>query len=530
MKYLKRAMVVIAMCLGAHVAQASGLAISNFVMANKDATDDYVLLELDISWENSWRTNSYESNWDAVWVFFKYKKQGTTEWKHCTLSYVDGTGSGDGHSYPNTAALDLYDDVSGTAKGAHGVFLYSANNKSQSTASYEDVQIQWNYGEDGLADDDAVQLNAFGIEMVYVPEGSFYIGDGSGSTESAYAFHVTDNNYVQLTSSLVQDIVVDAVIDGDDDSQLTGDTDNDGVADASSYGIGIDGDGGLDTDNDGTIDNSSYPTGYNGFYVMKYELSQGMYTEFLSYITSTQASNRFMNEYGNARNGISESSGVYSCDAPYLACNYISWQDGAAFLDWAALRPITELEFEKACRGTLSPTLREYAWGSSSIHSSADYTFSNYTSSNASITNSGTSTGNALGTVNSSNASGPARCGVFAYSATTNSREETGASYYGVMELSGNLLERCVCLGNTTGRAFEGSNGDGVLSTNGNATNSDWPGYNATYSSVTNAMGIGSRGGGWESTTSLRVADRSFASYNYNGRNDSYGIRGGRTR
>ena len=30
---------------------------------------------------------------------------------------------------------------------------------------------------------------------------------------------------------------------------------------------------------------------------------------------------------------------------------YISWPDLLAYADWAALRPITELEYEKAARG-----------------------------------------------------------------------------------------------------------------------------------------------------------------------------------
>ena len=41
--------------------------------------------------------------------------------------------------------------------------------------------------------------------------------------------------------------------------------------------------------------------------------------------------------------------------------------DLAAFLDWDALRPMTELEFEKMSRGPLLPIAGEYIWGNQTI-------------------------------------------------------------------------------------------------------------------------------------------------------------------
>ena len=37
-------------------------------------------------------------------------------------------------------------------------------------------------------------------------------------------------------------------------------------------------------------------------------------------------------------------------DGQDRACNFLNWNDLAAYLQWAALRPMTELEFEKICR------------------------------------------------------------------------------------------------------------------------------------------------------------------------------------
>jgi len=96
------------------------------------------------------------------------------------------------------------------------------------------------------------------------------------------------------------------------------------------------------------------------------------------------------------------------------------------------------------------------------------------------------------------------------------------------MDLSGNVWKRPVTVGNTTGRAFTGSNGTGVLATDGNATNSDWPGYSA--GEVSGATGCGFRGGGWlVGSTYARVSDRIYAAYVDTTRLNSFGARFART-
>ena len=128
---------------------------------------------------------------------------------------------------------------------------------------------------------------------------------------------------------------------------------------------------------------------------------------------------------------------------------------------------------------------------------------------------------------------GPLRCGIFAKSGTT--REQAGASYYGIMELSGNLWERCVTVadqdetGTTTNAGtFDGSHGDGALSTNGHATNSTWPGYSG--GEVTGALGAGCRGGLWSGNPSSgRVSDRTNAGYADPNRYYFWGVRGVRS-
>ncbi|MCM1030075.1 MAG: glycine-rich protein, partial [Oscillibacter sp.] len=95
------------------------------------------------------------------------------------------------------------------------------------------------------------------------------------------------------------------------------------------------------------------------------------------------------------------------------------------------------------------------------------------------------------GTSNSIN--GPVRCGLFATSATN--QTQAGATYWGVMEMSGNLKELCVSVGNPNFNG--GSCGTGM--------------YNTTYWNT--AVGsYGVRGGGFSSPDSLlRTSDRTEA-------------------
>src|SRR5262249_10316729 len=112
---------------------------------------------------------------------------------------------------------------------------------------------------------------------------------------------------------------------------------------------------------------SAFPKGYNAFYIMKYEISQGQYADFLNATNSLVQSVHWLNSNGSSRNTIVNTGTPpqqYSSSRPDRACNYLSWADYTAFLDWAALRPPTELEFEKACRGTNIAVTNEYAWGS----------------------------------------------------------------------------------------------------------------------------------------------------------------------
>jgi hypothetical protein len=89
------------------------------------------------------------------------------------------------------------------------------------------------------------------------------------------------------------------------------------------------------------------------------------------------------------------------------------------------------------------------------------------------------------------------------------------------MELSGNLWERVVTLGNATGRTFSGVHGNGTLTAGGAADVAGWPA----------AAGTGWKGGSWlnTNTNSATTSDRAQAANADNTRAADAGGRGVRT-
>jgi len=350
-----------------------------------------------------------------------------------------------------------------------------------------------------VADDATVDVKVFAIEMVYVPQGAFYAGDNATSTAS-FKQGSSDNDpwYIQNSDAIS---VTNAEADG-------------------FYYVSNSNAGENATGSEFTIP-AEFPNGFDALYCMKYEISQGQYVDFLNTLTGTQDATRYMTETGYRHGTWGGSQGSRTSYRSDRACNYLSWMDGAAYADWAGLRPMTELEFEKACRGTgAQPTDYEYAWGNQTI--TAAVTISGTEDGTETITTSGancccnnqTFTGGDAGP-------GPLRCGIFATASST--RQESGASYYGVMEMSGNVWEQPVTLGNATGRAFTGTNGNGAIDASGNADAANWP--------STDAVGAGFRGGDWcYGEYHDHVSARYYAAYSdMTYRSRHYGFRAVRT-
>jgi len=96
---------------------------------------------------------------------------------------------------------------------------------------------------------------------------------------------------------------------------------------------------------------------------------------------------------------------------------------------------------------------------------------------------------------------GPVRVGIFAANSNNTGRVSSGASCYGIMELSGNLAEQAVSIGNGSERSFTGAHGDGMLSGNSNNV-LNWP-----FAALGNGPSV--RGSYWgDQPIFLRVSNR----------------------
>lgn len=513
------------------IALSTGLNANNINVSNVQLTGrnnsagtnnpaNFTTVKFDLSWENSWRTTTGTTNWDAAWVFVKYRV-GSGNWQHAWLN-------NSGHTAPAGSTIDAGLLTPGvafntTTNPGIGVFIYRST-AGVGTFSLSNVQLRWNYGANGVQDNATIDVRVFAIEMVYVPQGSFNAGDGT-TTNLTGQFRNGSTNTPLLISS--------------ENAMTLGGTINGNLANNNAVGMNF---YGVADDFNNAITQSlpaAFPKGFNAFYSMKYEISQQGYVDFINSLTRAQQASRLATSLASgitsvtnryvmynssnlqARNGIrcdaiinatapitfycdlnGNGAGGEANDGQWIACNYLSFMDLTAYLDWSGLRPMTELEFEKVCRGSLTAVANEYAWGSTSITGAT-----NITNSGSANETSNTSGANAVYNF-PLNVQGPMRGGVFASGSST--RAQAGAGYYGMMELSGNLWETIVTVGNSTGRAFTGVHGNGTLSTNGCANETAWPGLNS--GEVTSASGSGARGGEcFRDANFLRVSDRSIA-------------------
>jgi hypothetical protein len=484
---MKKQITLFLALLIATMLSANNIAVTNIKLTGQNTLSQYTMVQFDISWENSWRTSSAPYNWDAAWVFVKFKV-GSGTWNHATLNLT-------GHTAPIGSAIT-------TASDGTGAFIYrDADGNGLFTMT--GVQLRWDYGANGVADNAVVDVKVFAIEMVYVPSGAFTVGSGGTETGSFTDGSWASGATIPFTVASENEITI-------------------GQTAGNLWGTLTTGSGTIGPA--GTLD-ASFPKGYNAFYCMKYEISQQDYVDFLNSLTQDQATNRKFDKPSPSyyRYEITGSApGSYATSNPYVACNNLNWADLTAYLDWSGLRPMTELEFEKACRGTIPPVANEYAWGTTGIAGSTYTLINNGANDETIATNYSTTVGNAAYTLTTpfqGSINGPLRVGIFAGSPDNAGRVTSGATYYGIMEMSGNLRERPVSVGSPTGRLFTGVHGNGSLDAAGNADALNWPG--------TDAIGTGFRGANWNlAAPLLRVSDRTNATNTANNRSITYGGRG----
>jgi len=481
-----------------------------------NTTDKTAFITFDLSWENSWRTSTGSSNYDGVWIFVKYKENNDTEWKHAHLSATAA-------DYSITASNNVSASFTPgtTDKKVLGVFAYRQKDGT-GNINWDEIKMKWNYDADGIKDINNVTVKVLAIEMVYVPKGAFSVGAGGTEACGFYTYPKTNTPFAINSES--------AITIGQKDGELC-------FAKhfyAEQYF--------------GTIP-AEFPKGFNAFWCMKYELTQGQYVEYLNMLTrqqqkvhsstdisGTSVKNRFVLSNSATiqdRCGIRCDSVIsisdpviFYCDlngngipnekndGQNISCNFISWWDDSSFSDWTGLRPMSELEFEKACRGPLTPVAEEYPWGSTIIKNTTSILNPGMITETPSNTEANAIFGENYVSL------GPVRAGFFEKKNGT--KEQNGTSYYGIADLGGNLFERVVSVSNKDGLLFKGSMGDGELNEGGTLLNIDWPA----------SLGIGSgfRGGSFfYSSPYCRTSDRQYSGLGDWQRFNHYGYRAVRT-
>ncbi|MCW3109528.1 MAG: hypothetical protein JWQ09_4034, partial [Segetibacter sp.] len=76
------------LALNISVVKANNIQVENVSLAGQNTTSHFSMVMFDVSWENSWRTSSNESNYDGAWVFVKFRKKSSNLWQHGTLNYT----------------------------------------------------------------------------------------------------------------------------------------------------------------------------------------------------------------------------------------------------------------------------------------------------------------------------------------------------------------------------------------------------------------------------------------------------------
>ncbi|OFX79688.1 MAG: hypothetical protein A2X12_00175 [Bacteroidetes bacterium GWE2_29_8] len=454
----------------------NGLTISNVAV---DLTNSIV--RFDIKWQNSWRTPAgVPDNWDAVWVFVKFRDCSSTISTNFTHGLISTTFSdhyvGAGLQMIRT---DGTIDAIEAAPENTGVLLRRSTDGYYPNESSDSIQLK-------LTNLPGVGANldtrVYGIEMVYIPTAQFYMGDGEAYAATKLKIRQTTavNTYVTISNE-------------------------NAIAVASDVAINIP---------------AAYPKGYQSFYIMKYEITEGLYAEFLNTLTGVASVNRYPANYNSYRNllkGPGTFPDLYTTTRPHRAQNFLSWADITAFLEWACLRPMSEMEYEKTCRGTTLPVVNEYSWGATAatpngipatgIAGAEDGTEYVPGAYNCNYWIADFTSGDGLSGTATTTKRGPVRVGIFA-NTSTSTRLVSGATYYGVMEMTGNVWEwavKCQDLGLNFTREW----GRGSLDANGNHQRTTWP--SVTPSAT---VGVIVRGGSWASAAipeMCQVSNRRFA-------------------
>ncbi|MBT8311088.1 MAG: SUMF1/EgtB/PvdO family nonheme iron enzyme [Flavobacteriaceae bacterium] len=480
-------------------------------------------LTFEVKWDESWREGD---EYDAAWTFIK-KRMNDGSWKHLIIN-------------PDAVKIESHNpsnDSEGIVRvSPDGVGMIINRLRDGQGNNHWKIRVTLTKSEI----ENIKEFRVFGLEMVHVTKGPFELGTlkgerdrrevltqgAGGAPYDPFFTYKSDakNNYGGVFKVNSEETI------------------NIGKQDGNLYWIdaNIPGTNTFSGIPEGQL-NPEFPKGVKGFYQMKYELSQQEYCDFLNTLTREQQEARdftkimeFKRPISDYRNMITkDGNGYYSTTRPNRPCNFISWLDGQAFADWAGLRHMTELEFEKSCRGPNKAVYREYVWGVNEIRDKSNMRYVEGFYEDGNLISEETGDEETDGNIHASMFSyknfidvctrqgnfydpssvgcrsfkggdggrGPVRKGIFGVTSDGN-RIKAGATYFGAMEMGGNLQEPVVTIGHPSGRKFKGTHGNGELTEKGFADNEDWQ-------PVKNDYAFAGRGGCWKfHENHARTSDR----------------------
>lgn len=430
-----------------------------------------------VSWENHWKT---DINNDAAWVFIK-ERRNATDYAHIKIKSVE------------CAAQTTNCIVATNGAG----FILEPNLNSIGNINLQArVTFDLPKGESLPVS----SLVSYAIEMVRIPAGEFELGD-TASLGTFYRGNDINQTYT------VTDMPISIGSRGDKLNSKRVRLRQDGISYPFLW------------DNPHETLPYTYPTGYMPFYIMKYELNQGDYVDFLNTLPRADARTKLPTSYMLSRTGrygfnIHESRTGFFTRSPNIPIGWVSWMDILAYLDWSGMRPMTELEYEKAARGSRKPVPKGFPWGTATAETIS-----------GSVSNTGIEILRQGGNANFNGAVGAVVSqGINEETIRQqflDNRSTSGVSYYYVFELAGSLEEPVITLGTRLGRAYTAEHGDGTIESAQHNVDS-WGYHENIYSGSR-----GFRGGSFLSNdTQITISYRGKATYSDSERRPSYGIRG----
>ena len=352
----------------------------------------------------------------------------TADWifvKFSTMSGVEGSWN---HATLTSGNVDAGAALT-AASDYKGVFINHTVNSAYWTAG---ATVTWNFAADGVDGKTAI-VNVLALSMVRVPTGSFVynVGGVGGNTPANYG----------------------------GGSQVT-------VTSAANIPTGA---------------AAGWPNGYNSFYIGRYEITAGQYSEFLNTISVSQAVARFASGWDITYAAGNAYGSRYAASNINRVKSVLSVSDAWSYMSWAGLRPPTEMEFEKAGRD-LAADARVYPWGNT-VPNTVTYTPPN---------EGGPCIRRYLNYNNTTGCAKVLDAGRYMSGDVYRTAAETGASPWGIADLAGNAFEwnlNCSYLSVP-------ANGNGTVS-----WPSNWP--------TPGTSGFGMRGGSWYSVAAnIRLSDR----------------------